>query len=144
MTGAFALRAALASDAQRVAEVSRESRTTFMPWLPTLHTPAEDLNFFQVELESSDFIVAEVDGEMVGFGCVREGWLNHLYLLPEFTNRGIGTAILAALPQAQSLWTFQRNVDARRFYARHGWVEVELTDGSGNEEREPDVRLVRG
>jgi hypothetical protein len=24
---------------------------------------------------------------------------------------------------------------------RHGFTEVELTDGSGNEEREPDVRL---
>ena len=28
------------------------------------------------------------------------------------------------------------------FYARHGFVAVERTDGAGNEEREPDVRYV--
>jgi hypothetical protein len=39
------------------------------------------------------------------------------------------------------LWTFQVNGPARRFYERHGFVEVAQTDGSGNEEAEPDVRL---
>jgi hypothetical protein len=34
---------------------------------------------------------------------------------------------------------FQRNEDARRFYERQGCVLVELTDGAGNEEREPDA-----
>ena len=29
---------------------------------------------------------------------------------------------------------------ARRFYAREGFVEVDWTDGAGNEEHEPDVR----
>ena len=40
------------------------------------------------------------------------------------------------------LWTFQVNARARRFYERNDFVEAELTDGSGNEEREPDVRYV--
>jgi len=31
--------------------------------------------------------------------------------------------------------------EARRFYGREGFVEVEHTDGAGNEEGEPDVRL---
>ena len=30
---------------------------------------------------------------------------------------------------------------ARAFYARHGLVELERTDGSGNEERAPDLRM---
>jgi GNAT superfamily N-acetyltransferase len=38
------------------------------------------------------------------------------------------------------LWTFQVNAPARRFYERNGFVAVELTDGTGNEEREPDMR----
>ena len=33
------------------------------------------------------------------------------------------------------------NEPARRFYRRHGFVEVGRTDGARNEEREPDVRL---
>jgi GNAT superfamily N-acetyltransferase len=37
------------------------------------------------------------------------------------------------------LWTFQKNEGARRFYERHGFDVVEMTDGAGNEEHEPDV-----
>jgi chorismate mutase len=33
-------------------------------------------------------------------------------------------------------------VPAREFYARHGLVELERTDGSANEERQPDVKMV--
>jgi hypothetical protein len=43
---------------------------------------------------------------------------------------------------ALQLWTFQRNADARRFYAARGFVDVEVTDGAGNEEMEADVRMV--
>jgi hypothetical protein len=34
------------------------------------------------------------------------------------------------------------NVKARRFYERRGFAVVEMTDGRGNEEKEPDIRLV--
>jgi hypothetical protein len=43
-------------------------------------------------------------------------------------------------PGGLGLWAFQVNKPARRFYERHGFVAVTFTDGSGNEEREPDVR----
>jgi ribosomal protein S18 acetylase RimI-like enzyme len=39
------------------------------------------------------------------------------------------------------LYTFQANVAARRFYQRHGFREIEFSDGSANEERIPDVLL---
>ena len=38
------------------------------------------------------------------------------------------------------LWTFEGNHRARRFYEQRGFVAVEFTDGSRNEERTPDVR----
>jgi len=38
--------------------------------------------------------------------------------------------------------SIQRNADARRFYAARGFVEVALTDGTRNDEREPNVRMV--
>ncbi len=36
---------------------------------------------------------------------------------------------------------FDSNAGAQRFYARHGFGEVRRTDGSDNEEREPDVEM---
>jgi len=42
-------------------------------------------------------------------------------------------------PDGFPFWVFQRNEGARRFYERHGCRLVELTDGSGNEEKEPDA-----
>ena len=44
-------------------------------------------------------------------------------------------------PDGFGLWVFETNAGARRFYERHGLVEVERTDGSDNEERAPDVRM---
>ena len=38
------------------------------------------------------------------------------------------------------LWTFQVNDRARRFYERNGFTIAEMTDGAGNQEREPDIR----
>jgi hypothetical protein len=38
------------------------------------------------------------------------------------------------------LWVFQQNEGARRLYEREGFRLVELTDGQGNMEQEPDAR----
>jgi GNAT superfamily N-acetyltransferase len=137
------LRRATADDVTAIAHVSRASRFAAMPWLPDLHTPDEDRAFFASEVETSHCVVAEVEGRIVGFACERDGWLNHLYVLEEFTGQSIGSALLESVPAATQLWAFQRNTRAREFYRQRGWVEVELTDGSGNEEKEPDVRLER-
>jgi hypothetical protein len=37
-------------------------------------------------------------------------------------------------------WVFQQNERARNFYEAHGAVAAKFTDGSGNEEKTPDVR----
>jgi hypothetical protein len=42
-------------------------------------------------------------------------------------------------PDGLTLWTFQRNAPARRFYEARGFVGSVFTDGSRNEEREPDA-----
>jgi len=80
--------------------------------------------------------------QLVGFISFRESWVDHLYILPSSQRRGIGTALLQ-IPQEQmqelSLWTFQRNVAARRFYETRGFLLVDETDGARNEEKEPDA-----
>jgi len=99
-----------------------------------------------VLLPTDEVWVADVDGEGVGMLALSEGWLDQLYLDPEWRGRGLGDRLVALAkerrPRSLQLWTFQVNEPARRFYRRHGFVEVERTDGTHNEEREPDVRLV--
>jgi GNAT superfamily N-acetyltransferase len=69
--------------------------------------------------------------------------VNYLYVEPKMTGRGIGSALLehatGRRPAGFTLWTFQQNMGARRFYERRGLSVVRLTDGEGNEERTPDA-----
>jgi chorismate mutase len=44
-------------------------------------------------------------------------------------------------PDGFSLWVFETNVGAQRFYGRHGQVPVRRTDGSDNEEKAPDIEM---
>jgi GNAT superfamily N-acetyltransferase len=91
--------------------------------------------------------VAEADGErIVGVMVLNGDLLSQLYLDPEWRGRGLGDRFVTLAkersPGGLSLWAFQVNKPAHRFYERHGFTAVEFTDGSGNEEREPDVRYV--
>jgi GNAT superfamily N-acetyltransferase len=79
--------------------------------------------------------------------ALKPGWVDQLYVAPDRLGEGIGRRLLElaksrADADGLQLWTFQVNDRARRFYERNGFIEAELTDGSGNEEREPDVRYV--
>jgi GNAT superfamily N-acetyltransferase len=144
---AWSVRPLAGADSADVAAVFRASRHAEMPWLPILHTPEEDVAFFAGEIETSESWAAVIDGRLVGFALARDGWLNHLYVDPEWRRRGVGSSLLArvtdAMPDAVQLWTFQRNETALRFYEGHGFEVVTCTDGSANEEREPDVHLRR-
>ena len=99
-----------------IARLHRHVRETCLPYLPDLHTPAEDLAFFQGHVFASCTIwLAEAEGRPTGFAAFRPGWLDHLYVDPAWHGRGVGQALLSVAKEAQSelnLWTFQRNVQA--------------------------------
>ncbi len=90
----------------------------------------------------SSYVYVEND-VIVGWVDVHEDWLDQLYCRRGFTGKGIGVQLLnfakSKSPSGLQLWTFQVNSGARKFYAREGFREVELTDGQTNEERSPDV-----
>jgi GNAT superfamily N-acetyltransferase len=88
--------------------------------------------------------VDEDDAPLALLSLEGDDWLEQLYVLPRAQGRGIGSALVEHAkrerPAGLQLWAFASNTPARRFYESHGFVAVEHTDGSGNEERAPDVR----
>jgi putative acetyltransferase len=141
------IRRATQEDADELATLHRAAMNGAMPWLADLHTPEEDRRFLNEVVLQDEVWVADIDGRPVGFVALgsRAGatYLQHLYVLPEHQRHGIGSELMAHAkaqrPDGFRLWVFQRNEGARRFYEKHGLRLVELTDGSGNEEKEPDA-----
>jgi GNAT superfamily N-acetyltransferase len=111
-----------------------------------LHTLQEDRAFFREPLfNTSELWGAFDDAGMIGIIAFRAGSVDQLYVLPTSQRRGVGSALLRVaqgrFPRL-SLWTFQRNVTARRFYERRGFVLIEESDGARNDEKEPDALYV--
>ena len=77
------------------------------------------------------------------FMLLEPGWLDQLYVRVDRIGQGLGAELVSKakklMPEGMRLWTFQSNMAAHRFYERHGFVVVEKTDGSNNEEQAPDV-----
>ncbi|MEM1035596.1 MAG: GNAT family N-acetyltransferase [Pseudomonadota bacterium] len=111
-----------------------------------MHTPDEDVEYFRKEvLPKQTVCIAEDARKILGFIAYDKTWLNHLYIAPDNLRQGVGSELLSiakAETKVLNLWTFQRNQAARDFYAKHGFLEVEFTDGASNEEKTPDVRMV--
>ena len=133
------------SDAREIAIMFRRTREESLPFLPVLHTPEEDLEFFcHREFARSAIWVAEAGRRVVGFAASESGWLHHLYVLPEFQGMGIGSQLLAKAkvdsPSGLRLYTFQENSRARAFYEARGFTNVEFNE-AGGEEQLPDVLM---
>lgn len=125
------------------AAVMRASYDDRLPWLASRHSPEEDVAFFRDRLFPTHELWGAFDCDaMVGVLAFSKGWVDQLYVRPGQHGRGIGAALLDIAKAANtelSLRTFQANTTACTFYERHGFIAIETTDGSTNEEREPDV-----
>ena len=136
-------RRATLDDLAAVARLHRLAFFRAMPHMPVLHTPEEDLAFYaSVVFPKAEIWLSERAGITGGFIAFRPGWVEHLYVHPDHQGCGIGSALLALAQAAEHslrLWTFQCNLQARRFYERHGFHVEQETDGANNEERQPDL-----
>jgi GNAT superfamily N-acetyltransferase len=140
---ALAFRRLDRGDMDGAARVHRASFDHALPWLKGRHTPEQDRWFYRERV----FAICEIwgafdQGALVGLIAFRPYWIDQLYVYPEAQGRGAGSALTdiakRALDRLQ-LWTFQRNLRARRFYEARGFALVSTTDGARNEEREPDA-----
>ena len=134
------LRPARLDDAVAIAAIHRAAN-----FLPLRNTAEENLRSARELIRDNQSWVAEANGEIVGYIAFNDEWVRHVFVRPDCQGRGYGTTLLAhvlADQRERQLWTYEGNARARTFYENGGWVLVELTDGHGNEENEPEVRYV--
>ena len=140
------VRPAGSDDLPAVAEIYLRSRdAAAMP--PGIHPPDEVRAWVTGwDLTGRDVWLAEGSDGPLGFANLTPTFLDGLHVVPEAARQGVGSALLdlakAQRPQGFGLWVFEINHPARAFYRRHGLVELERTDGAGNEERAPDIKMV--
>jgi ribosomal protein S18 acetylase RimI-like enzyme len=137
------IRRAEPGDATAIADSFLAARAA-MTYLPRLHSDDDTRKFMrEVVMRDHEVWVCEEEGRIVGFASLGGDMLEHLYVRPADQGRGIGSELLSLAkerrPGGFRLWVFQKNEGARGFYERHGLSVVRLSDGAGNEEREPDA-----
>ncbi len=145
--GELLLRPATAVDLPAVAEVYLAAREAAVPAMPPGVHPPDEVRAWVAgwDLDVAAVWVAACDDRLLGFAHLTAAWLDGLYVLPATQRFGIGSALLDVAkgrrPEGFGLWVFESNTPARAFYLRHGLIEVERTDGAGNEEKAPDIRM---
>jgi GNAT superfamily N-acetyltransferase len=132
------IRRATEEDVDAIVAIYEPSFAT-LDFLPQLHTHDEHMVFFRrCVTEGEAYLLGD------GFAILSGDVLSHLYVHPRSIGAGIGHALFehakACRPEGFDFWVFQQNERACRFYEAHGATALEFTDGSGNEERTPDVR----
>ena len=142
------IRPAEISDLGQVADLFLASRSAASDALPPITAPWDVVrdHIEAWDLSKREVWLAEDALGLVDFATLTGAWLESLYVAPERQGTGVGTALLelamALRPGGFGLWVFASNAPARGFYRRHGLIELEHTDGSANEEQQPDIRMV--
>ncbi len=144
----LAFRPAEPADLPEVADLFLASRTGAGGAMPPVTAPWDVVrgHIESWDLSAREVWLAEDALGLTGFVTLTGAWLDSLYVAPERQGTGVGTALLeltmALRPYGFGLWVFAINAPARGFYRRHGLIELEHTDGSGNPEGQPDIRMV--
>jgi len=115
------------------------------PWLPQVRSRLADVHVMSKVIYRGWVQMVQDSQGPAGF-IARDGTTIHaLYVHPRARGQGLGRALLddaKARANRLDLWVLQANEPARDFYARHGFAEASRTNGAGNDENLPDIRMV--
>jgi GNAT superfamily N-acetyltransferase len=143
----LSLRPATPEDKPAIAELHFRVREAAYPAMPRSLHPLHEAQAWVGgwDLSTYDVWLAESEGRLTGYARFDPEWLDDLYVEPSAQGSGVGGALLdlvkAQRPAGFCLWVFESNEPARRFYRHRGLVDLERTDGAGNEEKAPDIRM---
>ena len=149
MSDAVAIRSARPDDAPRIHEL----HTVSVRALCSGHYTAETIDgwlanrapaAYLPEIERGELFVAERGGRVVGFGAATAGTVVAVYVDPAAILRGVGRAILRhgiALARRGHAGPIrlQATLNAREFYAREGFREIERAATRRNDVEIPVV-----
>jgi GNAT superfamily N-acetyltransferase len=141
------IRPASQHDADRIADIYLYARKSTMGYLPTVHSDEEVRTWIhEIVVPTREVYVAEHGGQIVAFAALNDDCLEHIYVDPGWHGQWIGTQLLSKVKEVRPggfrLFVFQRNQQARSFYEARGLKLDSTTDGSNNEEKEPDCVYV--
>ena len=88
-----------------------------------------NLEAWNKSLQAHNTVVAEMDGQIVGFGDMDEtGYLDRLYVHKDYQRRGVATAICDALEQNTKAaeFTTHASITARPFFEKRGYTVVKV------------------
>jgi putative acetyltransferase len=124
-------RLALRKDARRLHDIRRRSILGLAPpMMPAAEAHAWALKLklagMAQKLRELEVWVAELDGIVVGWGAIRDGVLEGLYVAPEFAGQGVGAGLLDMLEglirdRGFPSMRAEASVNARGFYLRRGY-----------------------
>lgn len=144
----LSFRPATQSDAEAITQVYLSSRKEFVSFAPVAHSDEAVYQWIRdILIPSNQVTVVEQNNKIIGMMALSTaegtGWIDQLYLYPDVVGRGIGKKLMerakAELGSPIRLYTFQENQGATRFYEQHGFKAIQYGDGSGNEEKCPDI-----
>ena len=115
-------------------------------WMPRVHSADDVVNHYRnVVYRDRKVLVVAAEERVVGMMTLsKDQTVTALYVKKGFRDQGVGHLLIEAAkreyPNQLQLWTFQKNIQALKFYQRQGFVEINRTDGD-NEESLPDVLM---
>jgi len=90
------------------------------------------------------WVAVDGAGRVIALMALTETMVDQLYVAPDWIGRGIGSRLIDLAkerrPAGLDLYCFAVNGRARAFYERREFTPIATGDGSGNEERQPDIR----
>lgn len=127
-------------DVEQVIKIFNGSRPDFV----IQHSIEEDRNFFKKNIIPNSKIFILKKNIILGFISMKANHIDHLYIKSSEFGKGYGTLLLnyvKELYNVLSLWVFQKNQKAVKFYLSNDFIISKETNGRGNDENLPDYYM---